>query len=83
MAHEWVSVASLAAGSSALALGTGIALSSRLQQKLTLSLEESFLKDTLPFDSVWEDKVTLQSKNGVLSRLIKIKGTNIDNLTPD
>ncbi len=83
MVHEWVNVASLAAGSSALALGAGIALSNRLQQKLTPTLEETFLKDTLPFDSVWEDKVTLQSKNGILSRLIKIKGTNTDNLTPD
>jgi len=83
MAHEWVSVASLAAGSSALALGAGIMLSERLQKKLTPSLDETFLKDTLPFDSVWEDKITLQSKNGMLSRLIKIKGTNTDSLTPD
>ncbi len=83
MAHEWVSVASLAAGSSALALGAGVALSNHLQRKLTPSLEETFLKDTLPFDSVWDDKVTLQSKNGMLSRLIKVKGSNTDNLTPD
>lgn len=83
MAHEWVSVASLAAGSSALAVGAGVALSNRLQRKLTPSLEETFLKDTLPFDSVWDDKVTLQSKNGMLSRLIKVRGTNTDNLTPD
>ncbi|AIL13624.1 hypothetical protein IM40_11235 (plasmid) [Candidatus Paracaedimonas acanthamoebae] len=83
MAHEWVSIASLAAGSSALALGAGVALSNRLQRKLTPSFEETYLKDTLPFDSVWEDKITLQSKNGMLSRLIKIRGTNTDNLTSD
>lgn len=83
MVHEWVGVASLAAGSSALALSTGIALSSRLQRKLTHALEETFLKDTLPFDSVWEDKITLQSKNGILSRLIKVKGTNTDTLTTE
>lgn len=83
MAHEWISVASLAAGSSALALGAGVALSNRLQRKLTPSLEETFLKDTLPFDYIWDDKITLQSKNGMLSRLIKIKGSNTDNLTTD
>jgi len=83
MAHEWVSFASLAAGSSAFALGAGVALSNRLQRKLTPSFEEAYLKDTLPFDSVWDDKITLQSKNGVLSRLIKVRGSNTDNLTSD
>lgn len=83
MEHEWISIISLATGASVFALGAGIALSNSLQTKLTPSKGEILLKDTLPFDSVWDDKITLQSKSGILSRLIKIKGVNCDTLTPD